>query len=209
MIAIFGVHLVFVRKWVKKHLVLKILVNLFANVVFLFHICEIILKKNKFLIIKILEGMKKLKKWDIEAMIKELQVLSNAEIELIMGGGLTNYCFFNCLEYISNAQGCGHDVAYYMFEYAKEYGTAELVNVTPEHAEAFFKKMFNTEGGVSQASQIMGVFNFNGSGNELHAVMLYDLDPETNEYSYYDPTTGTSGTISGSLMSGWMASNGC
>lgn len=174
--------------------------------------------------------MKRLRKTDIESMERELQVLKNPK--MILGGTgetgsitgnitgnagddspvFNGFCFFNCLEYLSELYGCGNNEGYYLLEYIKRYGADEAIRgVNPDHATEFLTAMFNTptnNSDFTDTTTYMGVFN--SGPNAGHAVILTDYDPNTDTYYYYDPTNPSNpGSATGSNFLGYWGINGC
>jgi hypothetical protein len=166
--------------------------------------------------------MKKLKKFTIEALRREMPVLEEAEERGIVGGsGIDGLCVFNCLTYLSGLFGCEYDINYYINSFAETNGFAGvLYGVNQSDFFSFTASNFETSSLMS-GTQIAGSLNANNqmlaainTGGGQHAVILTNYHNLTdyyhlNVYTYYDPTTGYSGIVSANDVIMGISVSGC
>ncbi|MDR0602737.1 MAG: hypothetical protein LBG80_00360 [Bacteroidales bacterium] len=126
----------------------------------------------------------------------------------IQGNGPNGFCFFNCLDYLSNQYGCNYSTNYYLNSFYETYNSWGINGVNISDFISFASLKFNASAPIndSQIAQSMGTgsmlaaITIGGSG---HAVILTSYHNLTNYYhlnmySYYDPTTGNYGIVSSS-----------
>jgi hypothetical protein len=160
--------------------------------------------------------MKTLGRVNIQTMENELQVLQEREKKMVLGGiAINGYCYFYCLEYLSNTYNCGNNISYYTNGYGNTYGFSGVVNGPTESGFlAYTNNEFSATQRLSESTMrsfisnsaysVMAVIDQDGIG---HAIILKSYS--SGQYTYYDPTTDGSGVVPSTKVLFGIGVNGC
>jgi hypothetical protein len=149
----------------------------------------------------------------------DTRVLSDEEKTAILAGGVDGYCYFYCLEYLTQLYNCSDmSVASYVQAYASTYNESLLVGggiSDMSRIQDFTFSYFNTSTvDMSNMSSFLTGGNtilagFSTGPDSDHAVIITGYNSETGKYKYKDPTTGDEQEKSASEFRFGLGITGC
>jgi hypothetical protein len=146
--------------------------------------------------------MKTLRKTDLAFMERELQVLDYDFTMGIVGGLDSNDCWWRC---VASLQSCGSSYSAYdaMALAQTYYGSSfDSNNYAFSGNQTDFNNYIANYVTGSYCSGRILIFdpnqtsNWAGNSGTTHAIVITDYNSQTGVYTYFDPQSGTSGTMS-------------